>query len=102
MVVNRMTFQAKIGKAADVVERLKQSGSAFEALPGRVRILTDRTGRFDTVVVEIEAESLADHDRMRAGMIAEATDRPQGSGFLELVESGEQQFWTIEKEYSSD
>jgi hypothetical protein len=102
MIVNRMIFQAKFGKAGDVVERLKDAGSAFDALPGSVRILTDRTGRFDTVVLEIEAESLADHDRMREAMFADTETRQDGSTMLELVESGERQFWTIEKEFSSD
>jgi hypothetical protein len=67
-----------------------------------MRVLTDRTGRFDTVVLEIEAPTLAEHDRMREAMSAEAENQGRGSEMLELVDWGEQQFWTIEHEASPD
>jgi hypothetical protein len=101
MILNRIIFHAKFGHAAQVVEMLKQSRPPAGEAPSRMRLLTDRSGRFDTVVLEIEAESMADHDRMRAAMFAEAEDQQQGSEMVELIEWGEQEFWTIEHEDSS-
>ena len=72
MILNRIIFHAKFGKAAQVVDMLKQSRPPSGEVPSRMRILTDRTGRFDTVVLEIEAATLADHDRLREAMFAEA------------------------------
>ena len=102
MILNRITFHAKFGKAAQVVEMLKQSSPPSAGAPGRMRVLTDRTGRFDTVVLEIEAETLADHDRMREAMFAEAANQGQTGEMLEVIDWGEQQFWTIEHDTSSD
>ena len=102
MILNRIIFHAKFGGASKVVEMLKQSRLPSGELPSRMRILTDRTGRFDTIVLEIEAETLADHDRMRAAMFAEAENQERGREMLELIDWGEQQFWTIEYETSSD
>lgn len=102
MILNRIVFHAKFGNAAQVVEMLKQSRPPAGEVPNRMRILTDRSGRFDTVVLEIEAETMADHDRLRAAMFAEEEDQEQGREMVELVDWGEQEFWTIEHDTSSD
>ena len=59
MFLQRLVFQAKYGKASEIVEVLK----GFEPLAKqhgfpRGSIYTDVTGRFDTVVWEAEFEDL--------------------------------------------
>ena len=46
------------------------------------------------------AETLADHERMREAMFAEAANQEQPSEMVKLIEWGEQEFWTIEHEAS--
>ena len=54
MIVERDVFQAKYGQGDELVEVLKASRSMWEARGLRHRILTDLTGPFFTVVLEIE------------------------------------------------
>jgi hypothetical protein len=74
MVLARMIFHAKFGKAAEVVSMMKQSGQAGSNQAVRARILTDLTGRFDTVVLEMDAPKMA-----------------------ELIDWGASEFYTIEE-----
>jgi hypothetical protein len=62
-VLVRIVCQAKFGKASEVVAGLKQSQEIVRRVVApdlRVRILTDLSGPFDTVVQELEVESLAE------------------------------------------
>jgi hypothetical protein len=69
MILVRAVFQAKVGKAQELVASFKaalhQSNAADQS-----RILTDLSGPFDTVVVETIAESLAEWEQRRAEMFA--------------------------------
>ncbi len=102
MVLVRLVFQAKLGRAADVVAGMKQMGDEMQST-GRgharhVRILTDLSGRFDTVVQELEYESielfLQDLAAMSSAPASQA-DRGQG---MELFEGGYKEYYTIEFE----
>ena len=62
----------------------------------RVRILTDLSGLFDTVVQEMEVESLAEWERLRAEIFSNPDfQQSQASGELPF-ESGRTKFYTIE------
>ena len=97
MIIDRKVFQAKYGKANELVSLLKRGGEAFKRLgydPGRV--LTDLSGAFFTVVWENEWESLAHWDEARQKMFA---DPEFGRWFAEmetLVESGSREFYAVE------
>ncbi len=63
MIQVRMRFQAKTGCAQELVAGLKQGIEVVRAINpavAKVRILTDLSGPFDTVVQEIEFDSLED------------------------------------------
>ena len=62
----------------------------------RWTILTDLVGPFDTVVLEYEAESLAEWERERAGMFQNPEFREVFGQTAQLVESGRSEFYTIE------
>jgi hypothetical protein len=63
---------------------------------GRVRILTDLSGPFNTVVEEIEVASLADWERQRAALFADP-EFQQSQAVSDLpFESGRMEFYTIE------
>ncbi len=97
MIQARMIFHCKFGKAGEVVRMMKQSGQAYEEQEGRTRLLTDLTGRFDTVVLEMEAESLAEFERMRAQMFANPQYQQDAPRLAELIDWGASEFYTIEE-----
>ncbi|MGH2587160.1 MAG: hypothetical protein ACRDJE_19780, partial [Dehalococcoidia bacterium] len=73
MILVRFVCQARSGKAGDVVEGFKRSGEVartFSPTIVRGRILTDLSGPFDTVVQELEVESLAEWERLRTVLFA--------------------------------
>ena len=100
MILVRMVFQAKWGKAGEVANEFKQNAEMIQKVYGqgaRVRILTDLSGPFDTVVQEIELESLAEWERLRAKMFSS----PEFDEMREAVTenpfvSGRTEFYTIE------
>ena len=99
MILARVVFQAKFGKANDVVKYFKTMG---QNLPDELiasvqpRILTDISGPFDTVVLETTHESLAAYEEFRTAMFAmeETSDEP--SLEADLIESGRNEYYTIE------
>ena len=96
MILVRMVFHAKFGKAGEIIAILKQGREISTGNMKKARILTDLTGRFDTVVMEFEAESLADFERERAELYANPQYQEVGSRMIELVDQGYSEFYTIE------
>ncbi len=97
MILVRQIFQAKFGMAGKLAQEMLQSMSgAREPLAGNMRVLTDLSGQFDTVVIELEFESLAAFEQRRSEMFsdpqfAEGFQRTAG-----MIESGRSEFFTIE------
>jgi hypothetical protein len=54
LIVERDVFQAKYGHGDELVAVLKESGPLWDARGVKHRILTDVTGPFFTVVLELE------------------------------------------------
>lgn len=98
MLIARHVFQAKYGRADELVALFRELNARMredgQETP-RFRILTDVSGRFFTVVTEVEVENLADWEgRFRTSMA-----RPWiGEWFgrmTPLVESGSREFYTL-------
>ena len=97
MILARITFHAKFGKAAQVVQMLKQARSAEGGDAQQMRILTDLGGRFDTVTLERVAESMAAMERGRAAMFASPQYQQNGPQMHDLIDWGSAEFYTIEE-----
>jgi hypothetical protein len=99
MILVRQVFQAKFGHAQQVVAMFKQNADMMQRITGGVghgRILTDLSGSFDTVVQEIEVESLAEWERMRSRIFSDPEfQQMQGAGEPPFV-AGRAEFYTIE------
>ena len=99
MVLVRFVFQTKSGKAGEAVESFKQNADMMRRIIGpdaRIRFLTDLSGPFDTVVQEIEVESLAEWERLRAEIFSNTEfQEVQASGESPFV-SGRTEFYTID------
>lgn len=99
MVLYRVVFQAKVGKAAELVAAFKSLGDVMPAEQLETvqpRVLTDISGPTDTVVLETTHESLAAVEEYRkaifaSGGAAEAQDQVMG-----LVRSARNEYYTIE------
>ena len=63
-----------------------------------MRILTDLSGPFDTVVQELEYDSLDDFMKAQAAMFADPRwqEMAQQSGWPALLVSGSKEFYTVE------
>lgn len=104
MIVVRTVFQTKWGKAQEVVDRLVASADAMQdQLSGikRARILTDLSGPFHTVVQELEMESLAEWEKLRAAMFAAPEFQQDQPAREENLEGGYMEYYTLEKSYES-
>jgi hypothetical protein len=98
MILVRLVFQAKFGKAGELargmVESVRAESGSSDA--GRARVLTDLSGQFDTVVLEFKAESLATWEEQRKETFASAQFQQTFQRTNDLIESGRTEFYTIE------
>ena len=102
MIVVRNVFQAKVGRAGELARAMAESmRGARETLgaeggPSAWRVLTDLSGPFDTVVLEVEGESLAGWERARSEMFASPEFQENFTRTAELMVSGRSELYTLE------
>jgi hypothetical protein len=99
MILVRFVCQAKFGKAGEVVAGFKQSGEITRTIVEphvSGRILSDLSGPFDTVIMELEVESLAEWERLKGSIFANPQIQEAEASLPYLIESGQAEFFTIE------
>jgi len=104
VILVRFVCQARFGKAGDLVAGFKQSGEIARTIAGenvRGRILTDLSGPFDTVVQELEVESLAEWERLRVVLFSNAQIQEAEAMMPDVIESGSTEYYTIEATWPS-
>jgi hypothetical protein len=102
MILVRIVCQAKFGKSGYVVAGFKQSAEIVRTLTGpnvRSRLLTDLSGAFDTVVQELELESLAEWERLRALIFSSPELQAAEAALPDVIVSGQTEYYTIEGMY---
>jgi hypothetical protein len=102
MILVRFVCQAKFGKASEVVAGFKRSNEIARTVAGpnvRVRLLTDLSGTFDTVVQELELESLAEWERLRAVIFSNSEVQEAEASLPDVIVSGQTEYYTIEAEW---
>ena len=89
-------------KTSDLVEGFKQNVERMQGLAGpdaKMRVLTDLSGPFDTVIQEIELESLAAWEELRTKIFTEPEFQDQQEmGEIPLI-SGRTEFYTLEASF---
>jgi hypothetical protein len=105
MIVVRTVLQAKFGKGGELAAqmaagnaRLADEMSRHLGAQRRWRVLTDLSGGFDTVVLEVEAESLAEWERARAALFQLPAFQESMAQTQELIVGGRNELWTVEAE----
>jgi hypothetical protein len=97
MILVRNIFQAKFGKGGELAQAMVQSMQQSAGQAGRWRVLTDLTsGPYDTVVLEGEANSLAEWEQQRAAMFADPSFGEGMAQTADLIQSGRAELYTIE------
>ena len=101
MILVRTVMQAQFGRggelAAAFAESTPKTVQEINA-QGRWRLLTDLSGPFDTVVLEVEAESLADAEQRRAELFRSASFQESMARTQGMIVSGRNELYTIEAE----
>lgn len=99
MILVRFVCQARSGRSSDLVAGFKQSLEVAGTVVGpkvRARLLTDLSGPFDTVVQELEIESLAEWERLRGVLFSNPQFQEAEAEMPDVIESGQTEFYTIE------
>lgn len=100
MIVVRTVLQGKFGQggllAAGVTEGMEVFATALGADTPRWRVLTDLSGAFDTVTLEVEVETLTEWEALRVRMF----ELPEFATFMaetaDLTMSGKQDYLNVE------
>ncbi len=96
MILARAVFQAKFGKANDLVTIFKASSLPDEFMESvQPRILTDISGSFDTVVIETTHENLAALEEFRKTIFARSDASEEPSPIFDLIGSGWNEYYKI-------
>jgi hypothetical protein len=86
MIIVRESFLAKPGQASRLAAMLKDVSSTVA--PGKSRVLTDLTGRFNRVIMETEAESLTDLDERMKEYMSNPAWKTKMKGYTDLWTTG--------------
>ena len=97
MIVIRNVFQLKFGKAKDAVALIKE-GVAIQKRAGMdysQRVLTDVTGPFYTLVLEMTVPNLATYEKEAPRVMGDKDFQATYQKLIPLVESGYREVFTL-------
>lgn len=97
MIIVRNTFRLKFGKAREAVAIMKE-GIAIQKRAGvnvSQRLLTDMTGVFYTIVLELTLPNLAALEAMMPKIMGDKDWQANYQKLLPLVESGQREIFTL-------
>jgi hypothetical protein len=96
MILVRNVFQLKFGKAREASALIKENEALIKRHGGApTRFLTDLTGPFYTLVMEITYQNLADLEKSQKEVMALKEFSDWYQRFIPLVESGHREIFTI-------
>jgi hypothetical protein len=99
MIVVRNVFQLKYGKAKEAVALMKESLAIQKKVLAGVdfsaRVLTDVTGPFYTLVLEITAPDLATFEAQTPRLFGDKDMQANMQKMAELVDSGSRDVYSI-------
>ena len=93
MLIIREHFVAKPGQAGKLAAMIKEVMAI--AAPGKARIMTDVTGEFNRVILETEAESLAELEARMREYSSNPAWKSKMVGYTELWISGGREIFRV-------
>lgn len=98
MYIIRETFNAKPGKAKELVKKFKLAAPHFEkgGEGKNFRIMTDAVGNYWTVVIEFETEDMGKFFTNLRGGTASPELQEIMKGYMDLLEGGKREIFLLE------
>jgi len=93
MIIIRNCFVAKPGHASKLAVQLKEAAAAA-AIP-KHRVLTDLTGDFNRVILEYEAENVAEFEARMKQYMTDEVFREKMKGYTDLWMTGSRELLQI-------
>ncbi|HKG26095.1 MAG TPA: hypothetical protein VKB09_10635 [Thermomicrobiales bacterium] len=101
MILVRTVMQAKFGMGGQLAAAMKEGNAQLTAdlgPSGPWRLLTDLSGGFDRVILEMQVESLAEWERQRAALFSSPAFGEMMGRTAGMIEGGANELYTIEAE----
>ena len=98
MYLIREVFQAKPGRAKDLVKMFKQAAPHFEKMGGgkNIKVMTDIVSTYWTVVLESETDDIGGFfANMRSATMSDDLKEIM-KGYMDCVEGGKREIFMIE------
>jgi heme-degrading monooxygenase HmoA len=97
MILIRDVFRCKPGKSRELAEKFKKAAVVFEKMDGfkGQKVLLDYVAEYWTVVLEAEAESLAEFEKHMQTYASRPEARAAMEGYMELVEGGKREIYRV-------
>ncbi|HUG15337.1 MAG TPA: hypothetical protein VMM78_09990 [Thermomicrobiales bacterium] len=98
MLIARQTFQAKYGQGDALVALLKEFNTRMQEVGSaapQLRIMTDASGPFFTVVTEVQVENFADWEGRFSRSMAQPWMGEWFGRMAQHIESGRRDFYTL-------
>jgi hypothetical protein len=93
MLIVRNCFVAKPGNASKLASQLKEAAAAAK-IPNH-RVLTDLTGEFNRVILEYEAENVAEFDARMKDYATNEAFRAKMKGYTDLWVTGSREILQV-------
>lgn len=94
MFIIRDIFNAKPGKAKELVAKFKKASVALKKEGINMRVMTDTVATYWTVVIESEVADIGQYMSMAQRRIPEMEEAMQG--YMELVNGGHREIFKLE------
>lgn len=101
MILVRTVLQGKFGTGGQLAAAMKEGNAKIGrdiGLTNRWRVLTDLSGGFDRVVLEIQVESMAEWERQRVALFSHPAFGELMGRTAGMIDGGYNEFYTIEGE----
>ena len=94
MIIVRNCFVAKPGQASKLAAQMKEAATAATGLT-RFRVLTDLTGDFNRVILEYEAENVAEFEAQMRDYATNQPFRDKMKGYTDLYVTGSREILQV-------
>jgi hypothetical protein len=101
MILVRTVLQGKFGMGGQLAAAMREGNAQLAGevgLTGPWRVLSDLSGGFDRVVLEVTVESLAEWERQRAALFSHPAFGEMMARTAEMIQGGYNEYFTIEGE----
>jgi hypothetical protein len=96
MILVRNSFQVKFGRMKEAVALMKENLALARSAGHQAgRLMTDVSGPFYTLVLELEYESLAEADKGQSAVMGVPGWRETYQKFAAIVDSGRREIYSV-------